>query len=305
MIGQTEQLPVGVMFTLQQIFDIAVSLRWRRLESRVSSIIVGLGSAYILLEFIPSVSYGYRSFCKELYWLLLLALSLYLGLKQVMPYHFSNRFWHHNISVQNAQLKRTNQQLCKILQERAIVEQSLKEENQKLYQLATTDELTQVQNRRFFDQQISQAWQQLQQEGCPLSVILFDVDYFKYYNDCYGHLAGDTCLQKIAQVAKESLQGRVDFVARYGGEEFAVVLPGTDEQRAVEIAQNIQQAIQTLAIPHVQSDVSSIVSISLGIASILPTEESSCNSLVDLADQALYAAKRQGRDRYVLSSCNK
>ncbi|MEM9486365.1 MAG: diguanylate cyclase [Cyanobacteria bacterium P01_F01_bin.116] len=205
-------------------------------------------------------------------------------------------------SVQNAQLKRVNQQLHQKLQEQEVSRQYLKKENQKLYRLANIDELTQIMNRRFLDRQLDYEWQQLQQVGQPLSVILFDVDYFKRYNDYYGHLAGDRCLWKIARAVKESLQGESNFVARYGGEEFAVVLPNVDESGAVAIAQTIQQAIHTLAIPHAQSDVSELVSVSLGLASIVPLPESSWKALVDRADQALYEAKRQGRDRYIIKS---
>ncbi|MBT9314014.1 GGDEF domain-containing protein [Leptothoe spongobia TAU-MAC 1115] len=300
-MGKTEQLPVGFMFTLQCVFYAVVSQRWIQLESRISAIIAGLAIGYILLEWFPAVSYEYMACGQQIYWLLTLTLSLYLGLKQLFPGQFSYGMLHQSIGTQNIQLKRTNQRLCQLLQEQTMLEQSLKEENQMLYKLANTDELTQVQNRRFFSQQLHHEWQQLQQKGRPLSVILFDVDYFKRYNDCYGHLAGDDCLQKIAQAANDSLQDSTDFVARYGGEEFAVVLPNTNEQEAVAIAQNIQQAIQALAISHAQSDASSMVSISLGIASMVPTLDTSSNRLVDLADQALYAAKRQGRDRYVLA----
>ncbi len=305
MMSKAEQLPVGFVFTLQRLVHIFISQQWKQLESRVSSIIVGLAVAYILLELIPAVNYEYTAFGKQLYWLLLLILSLYPGLKQVLPYHFSYGFLYQRISNQNAHLKKTNQQLCQILQEQEITKQALEKENQTLYRLATIDELTQIQNRRFFEQQIQHEWQQLQREGRPISLILFDVDYFKRYNDHYGHLAGDNCLQKIARAAKKSLQNTTDFVARYGGEEFAVVLLDTDEQETVKIAQTIQQAVQTLAIPHAQSDISPIVSISLGITSLLPTPKDSYKTLINLADQALYKAKRQGRDRYVVSSCNR
>lgn len=300
MISKTEQLPVSFLVSLRCIFHAFVTQRWKRLESRISSIIMGFASAYIVLELFPLIHDRYAAFGVRLYWLLLLIPSLYLGLKQVLPKYFSGRMLH--ATIQNVQLRKANQQLRQNLQKQEILEQLLKKENQKLYRLATVDGLTQIQNRRFFDQQLHYEWQQLQQSGQPLSVILFDADYFKRYNDYYGHLAGDRCLREIARVVKESLRGESDFVARYGGEEFAVVLPNTNELGAVAIAQTIQQAIQTLAIPHAQSDISATVSVSLGIASIIPIPETSWQALVDQADQALYEAKRQGRDRYILKS---
>ncbi|MEM7793217.1 MAG: diguanylate cyclase [Cyanobacteria bacterium P01_C01_bin.118] len=300
MIDKIELFSVDFVFSPQRIRHTFVPKQLNLLESRISSIIIGFISTYILLEIFPAINYEYTIFGEWIYWLLLLTLSLYLGLKQALPNQFPSSLL--RTSVQNAQLKRVNQQLHQKLQEQEVSRQYLKKENQKLYRLANIDELTQIMNRRFLDRQLDYEWQQLQQVGQPLSVILFDVDYFKRYNDYYGHLAGDRCLWKIARAVKESLQGESNFVARYGGEEFAVVLPNVDESGAVAIAQTIQQAIHTLAIPHAQSEVSSIVSVSLGIASIVPLPESSWKGLVDRADQALYEAKRQGRDRYIIKS---
>ncbi|NEQ54652.1 MAG: GGDEF domain-containing protein [Leptolyngbya sp. SIO3F4] len=298
MINKIELTSVVFWIPPWRTCQAVIGRQWKRLESRISSIIIGFVSAYILLEIFPAINYKYLVFGKRIYFLLLLTLSLYLGYKQVLAVYFPSSLL--RASIQNAQLRKTNQQLRKNLREQKTLKQSLKKENRKLYRLANIDRLTQIPNRRFFDQQLEDEWQQLQQAGQPLSVILLDVDYFKRFNDYYGHLAGDHCLQEIARVVNKSLRREADFVARYGGEEFAVVLPNTDEQGAVAIAQTIQQAIQTLAIPHAQSDISAIVSVSLGIASIVPLPESSWTALVDYADQALYEAKRQGRDRYIL-----
>ena len=298
MINKIELFSVDFVFSLQRIYLAVIPNRWRLPKSRISSIVIGFLSAYILLEIFPKINYECMVLGRRIYWLLLLILSLYLGLKQVFPGHFASNLL--RARIQNTQLKGANQKLQKKLREQEGVMRSLEQENQKLYRLTNVDELTQIMNRRFLDRQLDYEWQQLQQAGQPLSVVLFDVDYFKRYNDYYGHLAGDRCLQEIARVVRESLHKESDFVARYGGEEFAVVLPNTDEHGAVEIAQTIQQAIYTLAIPHAQSEVSDIVSVSLGIASIIPLPESSWKALVDQADQALYEAKRQGRDRYII-----
>jgi diguanylate cyclase (GGDEF)-like protein len=126
---------------------------------------------------------------------------------------------------------------------------------------------------------------------------MLDVDYFKRYNDCYGHQAGDTCLVKVASSAALAVKRSSDLLARYGGEEFAVILPHTDAAGAIAVAESIAEAIRDLAIPHQQSDVSEIVTVSMGIATVIPSLGSSPDELVALADRALYDAKQLGRDR--------
>lgn len=185
--------------------------------------------------------------------------------------------------------------------ERRNLENSLKKANDELERLASLDGLTQIANRRKFDEYLMQEWRRLIRTLNPLSLIIFDVDCFKRYNDFYGHQAGDACLIQVAQVAAKVVQRPADLVTRYGGEEFAVILPDTDRQGAIVIAEHIQQAIRSLAIPHTQSEVSEIITVSLGIASVIPTPELSPDDLITRADQALYAAKQQGRDRYLVA----
>lgn len=182
------------------------------------------------------------------------------------------------------------------------IELALQDANQKLEQLANLDGLTQVANRRCFDARLQNEWQRLAREQQPLSLILFDLDGFKRYNDCYGHLAGDDCLVRIAQAVQEAVCRPADLVARYGGEEFTVLLPNTDLEGAINVAQNIQQAIYDLAIPHAKSDVKAIVTVSLGITCLIPTLEVQPDTLVAYADRALYDAKLEGRDRYLFRS---
>jgi diguanylate cyclase (GGDEF)-like protein/PAS domain S-box-containing protein len=185
--------------------------------------------------------------------------------------------------------------------ERKQVEEMLRNQAQRDRLIATTDGLTQVANRRCFDQRLQSEWPSLvfsQRDGKQLlSLIMLDVDYFKRYNDCYGHQAGDLCLVKVASSAAQAVRHSSDLFARYGGEEFAVILPHTDAAGAIAVAESIQKAIRDLGIPHQQSDVSSIVTVSMGIATVIPSLGTSPDELVALADRALYDAKQLGRDR--------
>jgi diguanylate cyclase (GGDEF)-like protein/PAS domain S-box-containing protein len=167
----------------------------------------------------------------------------------------------------------------------------------ELDRLATLDGLTQVANRRRFDSYLMQEWQRLARTLQPLSLILCDVDYFKRYNDHYGHQAGDLCLQMIAQAMDKVAKRPADLVARYGGEEFAILLSQTDRAGAEQVAEALQWAIQSLALPHDTSQVSQYVTMSVGIATMLPLQHQLPDELIKRADQALYLAKEQGRDR--------
>ncbi|MEG3896212.1 diguanylate cyclase [Microcoleus sp. SVA1_B6] len=182
--------------------------------------------------------------------------------------------------------------------ERKRAEEMLRHRAEQERLIATTDGLTQVANRRCFDERLQSEWHRLMQGKQQLSLIMLDVDYFKRYNDCYGHQAGDTCLVKVAKAAAAAVKRSTDLFARYGGEEFAAILPNTDTAGAIAVAESMRQAIRDLAIPHEQSDVRSIVTVSMGIASMVPCCGKSPDELIALADRALYDAKRQGRDRY-------
>ncbi|NJL90912.1 MAG: diguanylate cyclase [Coleofasciculaceae cyanobacterium SM2_1_6] len=192
-------------------------------------------------------------------------------------------------------------QLSSFIQ-RKQAEDQLRELNLELKKLANLDGLTQVANRRRFDDYFLQEWSRAMREGQWLSLILCDVDYFKPYNDHYGHLAGDDCLQRVAQTMNDHVQRPADLVARYGGEEFVVLLPNTSSGGAEQVARNLQSRIQSLRLPHAQSTVKPYVTMSLGVASVIPRANLSPEDLISAADQALYQAKHQGRDRVVVSS---
>ncbi|QSF48571.1 PAS domain S-box protein [Thermosynechococcus sp. TA-1] len=175
---------------------------------------------------------------------------------------------------------------------------SLQLANAELSRLATIDGLTQIANRRYFDQDLQQQWQLAQREQTNISLILCDVDFFKNFNDHYGHQAGDDCLIAIAKILTQAVRRPTDLAARYGGEEFALILPNTDLTGSLCVAERIQQLLYALEIPHMASSVSDRVTLSMGIVSLLPQVGQPVNEFITLADQQLYLAKRGGRDRY-------
>jgi diguanylate cyclase (GGDEF)-like protein len=174
--------------------------------------------------------------------------------------------------------------------------QHLQSVNQELKRLATTDGLTQIANRRYFDEYFDQEWQRLKREQQPLSLILCDVDYFKRYNDHYGHQAGDECLKQVAQAIDRVIKRPADLVARYGGEEFVVILPNTDLEGVFCVAEQIQAELANLQLPHAVSEVSDQVTLSMGVANAIPDVKYTAHCLIAIADWALYTAKAQGRN---------
>jgi len=180
------------------------------------------------------------------------------------------------VTERTQELEIKNQQLEQEIKERKLVEKTLQEVNQKL--------------------------ERLQREQKPLSLVLCDVDHFKLYNDFYGHLQGDDCLCQIAQAIAQALSRPADLIARYGGEEFAVILPNTDLTGTYEVTKKVQQAIRELKLPHESSKTSQFVTISMGISCQIPNREQTLEDLIRTTDQALYAAKDQGRDRIIIAN---
>ncbi len=174
--------------------------------------------------------------------------------------------------------------------------QQLHQVNQELEHLANLDGLTQVANRRRFDRVLEQEWLRLRREKLPLSLILADIDYFKLYNDTYGHLAGDDCLRQIAQTIHQTLKRPADLVARYGGEEFVVILPNTSLPGALQVAEHIRQAVYNLQLTHQASPGTGVITLSLGVSSLIPPINEEPQILIQKADQALYKAKKQGKN---------
>ena len=174
---------------------------------------------------------------------------------------------------------------------------TLKLQSDILRSMALLDGLTGVANRRKFDEQLVRDWRQSQREQTALSVILIDVDHFKRYNDHYGHQAGDAALQAVARVLDGTLKRPHDLLARYGGEEFVGVLPNTGLSEAVELAERMQAGVRALNLEHLGSPEAQVVTISLGVATVVARSDLAPQALVEAADQQLYAAKQAGRAR--------
>jgi two-component system chemotaxis family response regulator WspR len=179
-------------------------------------------------------------------------------------------------------------------------QKNLADANIALQKLAALDALTGIANRRRFDDTMRIEWQRGQRDRKPLTLLMCDVDFFKAYNDSFGHLAGDLCLKKVAAVLTEHLKRPADLAARYGGEEFAIILPETELTGALIVAESCRRHLEQLAIenPNATTALSS-VTMSVGVASVVPSPQARLEDLIAQADQALYAAKRAGRNRVV------
>ncbi len=177
------------------------------------------------------------------------------------------------------------------------IQKELFELNKRLKDMAHTDSLTQIANRRRFDQILSQEWQRAQRNHDPLSLIVLDIDYFKKYNDLYGHGKGDTCLYTVAQEINSNAKRPADKACRIGGEEFAVILPNTSLEGAKIISEKIRSGVENLKIPHKNSDISECITISIGICCANKFIETSNSKIIQTADKALYQAKKSGRNR--------
>ena len=202
------------------------------------------------------------------------------------------------VALENARLYEQIQEYSHTLEARVAERtERLEQLNTELQNLAERDELTGLANRRRGSSYLKENWETLRREQRPLSVIMFDVDHFKTYNDNYGHPMGDRCLKAIAQSVNETLKRPADLAVRYGGEEFLVILPGTDAPGAAIVAERLRQAIAAKGLPHAHSSTERVVTISVGAATRIPSEDDAEDLLIHHADAALYRAKRAGRNR--------
>jgi len=198
-----------------------------------------------------------------------------------------NHFLEERVAARTAELQLANEALMTA--------------NHKLEVYSQTDGLLGIANRKCFDARLSSEWNRAIREQYPIGILMIDVDYFKNYNDHYGHQAGDACLQAVAKAVSSRIVRALDLLARYGGEEFVVILPNTSAQGAHKLALGICETVSLLNIPHATSTAADHATVSIGVASILPDRQSSFNQVVAAADQALYAAKHQGRNKVCLA----
>ncbi|MBZ2169589.1 diguanylate cyclase [Marinobacter sp. F4216] len=191
--------------------------------------------------------------------------------------------------------KQTNRNLEERVRERT---EELELANERLRTISLTDGLTQLANRRQFDEQLTEEWGRAVRHGQPVSLLLLDVDHFKSINDRYGHPVGDDCLITVAAICASEIKRSGDLLARYGGEEFSVLLPSTTEEGAVQVAERLREAIEMATVrPLSEDDVVIALTASLGVATMVPVRDESPDELIRRADVALYAAKRDGRNR--------
>jgi diguanylate cyclase (GGDEF)-like protein/PAS domain S-box-containing protein len=175
--------------------------------------------------------------------------------------------------------------------------EKLEEVNVVLQQLSSTDGLTLIANRRYFDESLEREWRRAIRKKTEISLVMVDIDYFKAFNDTYGHLSGDQCIKNVAQVMHSSVHRSGDLVARFGGEEFIVLLPDTDILGATKVARIIRATVEALEIPHGGSSTNRFVTVSVGVATITPTLETNTRDLVYAVDKSLYDSKQNGRNR--------
>ncbi|MBO8173009.1 MAG: diguanylate cyclase [Bacillaceae bacterium] len=176
-----------------------------------------------------------------------------------------------------------------------------KKREDSLRRLSMVDGLTGIPNRRQFEKTLRKQWNRAIREKNPLSLLMLDIDRFKNYNDVYGHQAGDACLKEVARVLVDAATRPGDLAARYGGEEFMMILPDTDKDNALHIAENIRRDIESLDIKHPHSDTSSRVTVSIGVTTVVPGTAESADQMINRTDQAMYAAKKAGRNRIIYS----
>jgi len=199
--------------------------------------------------------------------------------------------------TESMKLQYENSQMVNTLSES---NQQLQNANEKLETLTLEDALTELHNRRYFEMQLEFEWKRESREKKILTLMVIDIDYFKLYNDTYGHAEGDVCLKNVAHVLQSSLHRSSDIIARIGGEEFVVMLPNIEVEGALTLANQMQQHLQNAELTHATSPLGDNVTVSIGIASVLPDENATALGLFKAADKALYKAKAKGRNQVVI-----
>lgn len=207
--------------------------------------------------------------------------------------------WQYDVLAEAINLRLTNHELVISL---TSSNKQLEALNKRLEAISTVDSLTNLSNRRYFDDALQRELLRAQRAKTSISLILLDIDFFKQYNDEYGHLAGDNCLRLISTVLQENVKRPGDMAARYGGEEFCIIMPDTDQNGALNLADQIKNEVESLNIPHGKSRIANHVTVSMGTATTVPGLHVTTNMLINAADKALYIAKKDGRN--VIRSTN-
>jgi diguanylate cyclase (GGDEF)-like protein len=226
--------------------------------------------------------------------------------------HFYQTFWFYTLCaammgligvatyrLRVARMKSREAELVRLVEDRT---RQLEEANHRLHWLSYVDGLTGITNRRRFEETLELEWGRAKRGGTPLSLIMVDIDHFKLYNDTYGHQSGDECLRDVATSLAKSLNRAGDLVARYGGEEFVVILPGTGVEGATQVAESMRATVEALGIENRESPIRGTLTISLGVATAFPEKGISPEKLLAAADQALYRAKHEGRNRSITAT---
>ena len=235
-------------------------------------------------------------------------LMSWMRINSLMTKALKYEIMHQRLAEEKHQVNLLNQDLKNEIVKRELTEKKLIDEKDKaqalseeLMKLTSLDGLTKINNRRGFDNYLSSEWKRALRDQTSLALILCDIDYFKSFNDTYGHQAGDDCLIRVAIVLESFARRASDFAARYGGEEFGIILPNTGIETAATIAEQVRNAILDLAIPHAGSMANDFVTISFGISAMVPEQQQSPAVLVSRADKALYQSKLEGRNRITCS----
>ena len=263
------------------------SIRHQRVGARLFLVASLILFAAFINDILVSLEIIFTGYVTPLGFLVFMIIQAFL-----LSYRFYNSF--KTIENQERELRRHKDSLEEMVETRTA---ELIEANHRLLSLTIIDGLTQIANRRRFDDYLAKEWQRMKREKKPLALILSDIDYFKKYNDNYGHQAGDDCLKSVAQTLEKSINRPADLVARYGGEEFCAILPNTSSKGAEIIAERMRNNIEKRQIRHAYSTANNYVTISLGVASFRPDADNTPKELVELSDQRLYKAKKGGRNR--------
>jgi diguanylate cyclase (GGDEF)-like protein len=220
---------------------------------------------------------------------------------QAFTENFMNR---KTIKEKTSELLRINNDLLREIVSREQVQKELEAANQQLAAISSLDALTGIPNRRKLDEVLQEQWNKAVKSHIPIAIIMIDIDLFKLYNDSYGHLKGDYCLQEVARVIDECRRGNIDLVARYGGEEFIFVAVDINKDDTLLLAEKIRAGIESLCLEHSSSPIGAFLTSSLGISWQIPYNIESLTECIDRADRAMYQAKKEGRNRVIMAEQN-